>query len=817
MPDLRRVTRTRADEAVEPASTAPDASWVAPAALSLLSASRMVLQVSLPDLRVTEANDLARVTGSVRPGDRLDLRWSLSGHVVSELHSCGPDRVVERHCRVSIDGETRWLSLRAVAGHEPGMLLVVAEDCTTSQLERSDLRGKLTGLHRSTAVIEFSMEGMVLTANENFLAITGYRLDQIVGRHHRIFCDPGYVASDEYVRFWQQLRSGVYAEGEYLRFGADGREIWIHATYNPIFDEDGRLVKVVKFASDITAAKTRNVDAASRLRAIDVAQSVIEYDLDGLVVDVNENFLTLTGYSADEVIGRHHRMFCDPEEADTPAYAAFWDELRAGRFVSGRFRRFGKRGEIWIRATYSPIFDLHGRPRGVVKFAYDVTADVHLEQRSSRQARTDALTGLCNRAGGHAALSSALHAVVGVADRRVAAVYIDLDGFKRVNDQHGHRVGDELLQRAAERLYTAAPSDSTVSRLGGDEFLVVLPLVRDEDDAMAVAQRLLDELHGPVLVEGNVVQLAGSAGVAVSRASSFMTSDLLREADTAVYHAKRAGRGRARLFDAELQAAMEHQRRVASDLSVALDRRAIGVHFQPIVNLKRGTLEGFEALARFDRPGMGPVPPSEFVQVAEACGLVSRLDRLVLDRALEQLVRWSVDLGIAPSMAINVSARHLTDPQLHRHVMEALHAYGLDPARLVLEITETAVLNDTSSAASVLAQLRAEGVRVALDDFGTGFISIGHLWTLPVDIVKIDRSFVQHLHSDRVRTVVRLMVDAAHALGLEVISEGVETVAHLEAVRALGCDTVQGYLVCPPRPADELDVAALTRYRLPEA
>lgn len=790
----------------------------------------MVLQLTLPELLLVETNDLARLQGSLRPGDRLDACWSLDGELVRELRQLGVSgvasndgspavggAVLERHCRAVVAGESRWMSLRACAGDEPGMALVVVEDCTTAQLERADLRGKLTGLHRSTAVIEFSMEGTVLTANENFLSMTGYRLDQVVGRHHRIFCEPAYVASDEYVQFWRRLRAGEFEEGEYLRLGADGREIWIQATYNPIFDEDGRLVKVVKFASDITAAKARNVDCESRVRAIDRAQSVIEYDLDGVVVDVNENFLALTGYTADEVVGRHHRMFCDSVEVQSPAYASFWDELRAGRFVSGRFRRFGKRGEIWIRATYSPIFDLHGRPRGVVKFAYDVTADVHLEQRSIRQARTDPLTGLCNRTGGHAALGAALNSVVGVADRRVAAVFLDLDGFKRVNDQYGHRVGDEVLLRAAERLETAAPSAATVSRLGGDEFLVVLPLVRDEDEAMGVAEHLLAELHGPVLVEGNVVNLAGSAGVAVSRASSFMTSDLLREADTAVYHAKHAGRGRARLFDAELQAATEHQRRLANDLAIALEHRAIDVHYQPIVNLERGTLEGFEALARWDRPGFGPVSPSEFVQVAEECGLVAKLDRLVLDRALEQSVRWSVQWGITPSMAINVSARHLADPQLYRQVMEALHSYGLDPRRLVLEITETAVLHDTSGAASVLAQLRETGVRVALDDFGTGFTSIGQLWTLPVDIVKIDRSFVQRLDSDRVRTVVRLMVDAAHALGLEVISEGVETIEHLEAVRSLGCDTVQGYLVCPPRAPGDLDLPALTAYRLPEA
>lgn len=241
----------------------------------------------------------------------------------------------------------------------------------TAQME---IEGKIKALDKVQAVIEFAPDGTVLDANANFLATLGYTLDEIRGRHHRMFCDPGHVASPAYAEFWEKLRRGEFDAGEYRRVGKGGKEVWIQASYNPILDAAGRVLRVVKFATDVTAQKLQNAEYEGKVAAIGKSQVVIEFALDGTVLTANENFLLTLGYSLDEIRGRHHRMFCDPAYVNTPAYAAFWEKLRRGEFDSGEYQRFGKGGrELWIQASYNPIFDVSGRPFKVVKFATDIT------------------------------------------------------------------------------------------------------------------------------------------------------------------------------------------------------------------------------------------------------------------------------------------------------------------------------------------------------------------------------------------------------------------------------------------------------------
>ncbi len=240
--------------------------------------------------------------------------------------------------------------------------------------------GLIDAVNRVQAVIEFTPDGMILAANENFLHTVGYSLEEIQGKHHRMFCDAEYAASAEYHAFWAKLGRGEFDTGEYKRLGKGGREVWINASYNPVFDAAGKLVKVVKFATDVTAARLRNAEFEGKLAAIDKAQAVIEFNLDGTIITANDNFLQTLGYSLDEVKGRHHRMFCEDAYAASPEYQAFWERLRAGRFDSGRYKRIGRGGKaVWIQATYNPIFDLNGKVCKVVKFATNISAQVALE------------------------------------------------------------------------------------------------------------------------------------------------------------------------------------------------------------------------------------------------------------------------------------------------------------------------------------------------------------------------------------------------------------------------------------------------------
>lgn len=258
--------------------------------------------------------------------------------------------------------------------------------------ETSDAKHVVESLKRSQAVIEFRPDGEIITANDNFLAAVGYRLEDIRGQHHSMFVDPGEARSADYAAFWSRLRDGAFQQAEYKRFGQGGREIWIQATYNPVVDDAGKVYKVVKFATDITAQKLRAADYECQLQAIGKSQAVIEFQLDGTIITANGNFLATVGYALDEITGRHHSMFVDPQERDSGEYQRFWAALRDGEFHAAEFRRFGKGGrEIWIQATYNPIFDMNGKPFKVVKYASDVTAMVNeRQQRSDAQRRIDA-------------------------------------------------------------------------------------------------------------------------------------------------------------------------------------------------------------------------------------------------------------------------------------------------------------------------------------------------------------------------------------------------------------------------------------------
>ncbi len=258
------------------------------------------------------------------------------------------------------------------------------------QMELQEMKALSHALNRVQAVIEFDLKGRILDANDNFLSLLGYSLEQVQGQHHRMFCDPAYAASAEYKKFWERLGSGAFDKGEYKRLTADGREVWINASYNPVMNSAGKPYKVIKFATDITASRTEGAEVHSKMAALDKAQAVIVFDLDGHVLHANSNFLATVGYTLEEIQGRHHRMFCDEALAASSAYADFWTRLRSGQFDSGRYRRIGKGGRtIWLQATYNPVHDVNGRVHKVIKFASDITAQVELEESVKRRAEED--------------------------------------------------------------------------------------------------------------------------------------------------------------------------------------------------------------------------------------------------------------------------------------------------------------------------------------------------------------------------------------------------------------------------------------------
>jgi diguanylate cyclase (GGDEF)-like protein len=424
-----------------------------------------------------------------------------------------------------------------------------------------------------------------------------------------------------------------------------------------------------------------------------------------------------------------------------------------------------------------------------------------LQSALSHQAAHDPLTDLPNRAQALALTTAALNR-----GRRsgsmVGLLFCDLDGFKAVNDSHGPACGDDVLREVARRLRGQLRGGDVVCRLGGDEFVVLVEPVEAEADLVELAARLIDVVSAPITAQGHRVTVGVSIGVAVSTDATVDAAALLAEADAAVHRAKAGGRGRAEVFDDALRAQLTAHAELERAITTGLARGEFEVHYQPVMDVGSAEVAGFEALVRWNRPGHGVVPPDSFIPVAEATQLVCDLDRWVLGEATRQLAAWrAAGASSEVTMAVNLSGRHLTDRRVVADVAAALAAAGLPADRLVLEVTET-VLVDDPVAAEHLAALRGLGVSVAIDDFGTGYTSIGQLRNMPVDTLKIDRSFVGSAEPGHDQ-LVALMIRAAHTFGLTVVAEGVEDVEQWARLQDERCDHAQGWWFGRPLPADE--------------
>ncbi|WP_084298337.1 putative bifunctional diguanylate cyclase/phosphodiesterase [Actinoplanes friuliensis] len=418
----------------------------------------------------------------------------------------------------------------------------------------------------------------------------------------------------------------------------------------------------------------------------------------------------------------------------------------------------------------------------------------------ARQAFRDPLTELGNR---KLFMDHATDALADADDTMTAVILFDLDGFKEVNDTYGHATGDELLRTAAERLTANVRTNDTVSRLGGDEFVVLLPRLVDDQIADTVANRILRDLSQPLVIGDTVLTIPASAGIAITRGSGMAVDDVIREADLALYQAKADGKGVARRFDPAQFAEAEKRRREESDLRRALDAGEFEVHYQPIVDLDGERTVGVEALVRWNHPERGLLPPAAFLEMAEALGLLPRLGGWVLSEACRQAAEWQrQEPGF--ELNVNLSASQLGNPDLIDEVRAVLESTGLPPAQLVLELTESVALVDLVESARILGALKTLGVRIALDDFGTGFSSLSHLGTLPVDVVKIDKSFVQAMQESSGASVAEAVLQIARTFNLAPVAEGVEDAGQASRLRELECAQAQGYHFARPMPAGEL-------------
>ncbi len=429
-----------------------------------------------------------------------------------------------------------------------------------------------------------------------------------------------------------------------------------------------------------------------------------------------------------------------------------------------------------------------------------------LQQRLVHQATHDALTGLHNRAAAIEFLDQAL-ARASRSSEPIAVLFVDLDDFKRANDTHGHAVGDAILREIAHRMSDAARRGDFLARLGGDEFVVIAESIGDGSEATAIAARLVEAAGEPVEVRGVRVSVGACVGIAFALdGAADDPSQLLARADLAVYRAKHSGNSRVEIYDESMQRALLERAEIEQDLHGALDLAGDGLflHYQPVIDATSGELTSVEALVRWNRPGHGVCQPNDFIPAAEASDLIIRLDCWVIGTALSQLDRWRRSGLGELSVAVNISGRHLLSRTLIDHVTSALATHRIEPNRLILELTETVLLADLPTVAVEMERLRSLGIRVAIDDFGTGYTSLAHLQHLTVDEIKIDRSFIQQLPGGRDSSLVRMVTELGHHLGVQIVAEGVETDDQVAALREVGCDSLQGFLIGRPLTVENL-------------
>ena len=538
------------------------------------------------------------------------------------------------------------------------------------------------------------------------------------------------------------------------------------------------------------------------LAAVIDGSSVAHYMVDraGLVLMWNPAAEKVFGWTAAEAIGRRLPFVT---EQTRPEYDRLRREVFAGKgFTDVETRRVVKDGtSIWLSLTTVPLRDHAGAVRAVLANALDITIRKRAEAELLHQSRHDALTGLPNRDRFAALLAEA------VADRTWsgAVLALDLDDFKTVNDTFGHQVGDQLLREVAGRLRAILGEQVPIARIGGDEFAILLHPM-SQSAVRRAAGAILDGLAQPFVIDGHQLDAAASGGLAAAEGSD--AGELMRRADLAMYAAKRDGGASYRLFDNAMHAAIVNRLERTHELGRAIGGEQLRLHYQPIVELTTGRVTGLEVLVRWQHPVHGLLGPEQFIPLAEATGSIADLDRWVLATAcseLSQAARSRPTLRDI-SLSVNVSARRLQDPALLTDVATALAVNRMTPCRLQLEVTETAVITDLRRAAEVLAELRTQGVVLALDDFGTGFSSLTLLRDLPVDVLKIDGSFVSGDFAGSANaSIVAATLQLAAALGLHAVAEGIETHAQAEALIRQGCPRGQGFFYGRPVPLQQVD------------
>ena len=669
---------------------------------------------------------------------------------------------------------------------------------------------KFRALVESTSdwIWEIDEQAVYTYASPQVYGLLGYTAGDLIGKTPFDLMQP-----DEAARVKERF-SAIASERKPFRLlenanlHKNGRVVFLETSGAPMFDAQGVFRGYRGIGRDITERKQAELELRIAATAFETQEGILITDRDKHILRVNQAFTRLTGYSAAESIGRTPAMLKSGRH-DEAFYRCLWETLTRDKYWQGEIWNQRKNGEIfpeWL--TITAVLDADGQVTHYVGVFSDITLRKEADEKIYRLAFYDPLTGLPNRRLLMDRLQQAM-ASGARSQREGALLFLDLDDFKTLNDTRGHDIGDLLLIEVAERLRDCVRGGDTVARLGGDEFVVMLEdLSEDTQQAAAAArdvgEKVLAAINQPFDLQGVEYHGSSSIGISLFRGGGIGMDDLLKHADTAMYQAKASGRNTLRFFDPAMQAQLEMRAALADDLRQALPRRQFKLYYQIQVN-EQG-VAGAEALLRWQHPERGLVLPMEFIPLAEETGLIVPIGAWVLQMACVQLKAWQTDpLTRHLQLAVNVSARQFRQPDFVEQVLDVLKKADVDPLRLGLEfeLTESLVLHDIDDSIGKMQALRNVGIRFSLDDFGTGQSSLSYLKRLPLDQIKIDRSFLCDVATDpNDAAIVRTIIGMADNLGLNVIAEGVETEQQRDFLERNGCHAYQGHLFGKPVPIE---------------
>jgi diguanylate cyclase (GGDEF)-like protein/PAS domain S-box-containing protein len=632
----------------------------------------------------------------------------------------------------------------------------------------------------------------------------------------------------EQANAYRATEARLFATGEPIvnllegPIGPPDRQIWVISNKAPVRDENGRIIGLVGVGRDVTSTvndrrdlKERDLLFQSLIEQIPAITYAHDYDtVSGVdtMVYVSPTVRSILGFSQEEfarqVAGTRFSLI-HPDDIGYVASLADVSYATGQPFTAEYRMRSADGSWKWFHNESRLVPDPDTHPEGIQRWQgllVDLTERRHMEERLVHQAFHDPLTGLPNRASFTTHLEHALLAA-GRSFATVTVLFLDLDDFKYVNDTLGHEAGDQLLVSVAERLRGLISPSDIVARLGGDEFTVLLgDSTRDAGDGIAFARRIADAIALPFEIGGRSVYITASIGIAHGEGGEARPLELLRDADVAMYQAKRIGKGTIRVFDPSLSALVEARLVMEQELRRAVDQSEFVVAYQPIISVQTGMPVMMEALIRWNHPRWGVVAPADFVPLAEEVGLILPIGKWVLEQACRQAELWRRNVPLQPPaiVSVNLSPRQFEHADLLKDIKTALDETGLPPEQLQLEITEGVLVADSAHAIQILQQLRALGVRLALDDFGTGYSSLSQLKQLPVDVVKVDRSFIHGLGSDsKTWMIVQAIVSMCRMMEIDVAAEGVETPLQRTQLRRLHFALAQGHLYAEPMRAEE--------------